>query len=128
MAQLERIVQYAQVRYGTEPEHLWAKYPDYMVFRHPTGKKWYAALMNVPEHRLGLPGDGSVDVLDVKCDPRMIGSLLSEKGFLPAYHMSKSTWISVLLDESVPDEQILSLIELSYDSVAPKRKKKQQDC
>ncbi len=84
--------------------------------------------MNVPEHRLGLPGDGSVDVLDVKCDPRMIGSLLSEKGFLPAYHMSKSTWISVLLDESVPDEQILSLIELSYDSVAPKRKEKQQDC
>ena len=54
--------------------------------------------MNVPEHRLGLPGDGSVNVLDVKCDPRMIGSLLSEKGFLPAYHMNKSTWISVLLD------------------------------
>ena len=58
--------------------------------------------MNVPEHRLGLPGDGSVNVLDVKCDPRMIGSLLSEKGFLPAYHMSKSTWISVLLDVSGP--------------------------
>ncbi len=38
MTQLERIVQYAQVRYGTEPEHLWAKYPDYMVFRHPAGK------------------------------------------------------------------------------------------
>ena len=124
MTQLERIVRQAQERYGTEPEHLWAKYPDYMVLRHSASKKWYAALMNVPVQRLGLPGDNSVDVLDVKCDPRMIGSLLSEKGFLPAYHMSKSNWISILLDESVPDEQIFSLLELSYDSVAPKRKKK----
>ncbi len=124
MTQLERIVRQAQERYGTEPEHLWAKYPDYMVLRHSASKKWYAALMNVPVQRLGLPGDHSADVLDVKCDPRMIGSLLSEKGFLPAYHMSKSSWISVLLDESVPDEQIFSLMEMSYDSVAPKRKKK----
>ena len=78
--------------------------------------------MDVPKSRLGLEGDEPVTVLDVKCSPLMVGSLLSEKGFLPAYHMNKSSWISILLDGSVPDEKITPLLELSYDSVAPKRK------
>ena len=122
--QRERITRHIQDYYGTEPEHLWAKYPDYMVFRHFASQKWFAAILNVPRNKLGLPGESSVDLLDIKCDPRMIGSLLTESGFLPAYHMSKSTWISILLDDSVPDDKIFPLLELSYDSVAPKRKKK----
>ena len=123
--QRDRLIGHIQDYYGTEPEHLWARYPDYMVFRHSASQKWFAAILEVPKNRLGLPGDDPVDVLDIKCDPRMIGSLLSESGFLPAYHMSKSTWISILLDDdSVPDDKILPLLELSYDSVAPKRGKK----
>ena len=54
----------------------------------------------------------------------MIGSLLSTKGFLPAYHMNKNHWVSIVLDGSVPDDQITPLLELSYDIVAPKRRKK----
>ena len=54
----------------------------------------------------------------------MIGSLLSTKGFLPAYHMNKNHWISIVLDNSVSDDQIIPLLELSYDCVAPKRRKK----
>ena len=38
--------------------------------------------------------------------------------------MNKTNWISVLLDETVPDEKIFPLLDLSYDSVAPKRRKK----
>lgn len=80
--------------------------------------------MDVTSGRLGLAGDDPVDVLDIKCSTIMIGSMLSEKGFLPAYHMNKNHWISILLDGSVPDEQIFPLLELSYDSVAPKRGKR----
>lgn len=122
--QLDRIVRHIQDRYGAEPEHLWARYPDYMVFRQSASKKWFAAVLNVPKDKLGLSGEGSAIILDIKCDPRMIGSLLSEPGFLPAYHMSKSTWITVLLDGSVPDDKIFPLLELSYDSVAPGQRKK----
>lgn len=121
--QQKRIMQYIEERYGSEPEHLWSQYPDYAVFRHPASQKWYAVILIVPKSKLGLDGDGAAPVLDIKCSPLMIGSLLSEKGFLPAYHMNKNTWISVLLDESVPDEKISSLLEFSYDSVAPKRKR-----
>ena len=121
--QQKRIMQYIEERYGSEPEHLWPQYPDYAVFRHPASQKWYAVILIVPKSKLGLDGDGAAPVLDIKCSPLMIGSLLSEKGFFPAYHMNKNTWISVLLDESVPDEKISSLLEFSYDSVAPKRKR-----
>lgn len=116
-------MQYAQDRYGTEPEYLWAKYPNYAVFRQPASRKWFAAVMDIPRNRLGLAGEGIVDVMDVKCGPLMVGSLLTQDGFLSAYHMSKSSWISILLDETLSDEEIFPLLELSYDSVAPKIKK-----
>ena len=114
---------YIQDRYAVEPEHLWARYPNYAVFRQPTSRKWFAAIMDVAKKSIDLTGDGTADVMDLKCGPVLVGSLLAQDGFRPAYHMSKSSWISVLLDETVPDEQIFPLIELSYDSVAPKRRK-----
>lgn len=123
MGQRERIEEYIQNRYGADPEHLWAKYPSYAVYRQPASKKWFAIIMDIPRNRLGLDGEEPVDVMDVKCGAIMVGSLLAQDGFMPAYHMSKGTWISVLLDDTVPDEQIFPLLELSYDSVAPKHKK-----
>lgn len=123
MSQRERIMEYVQNRYGTDPERLWAKYPNYVVYRQSASKKWFAIIMDIPRNRLGLDGDELVDVMDVKCGAIMVGSLLAQDGFVPAYHMSKGTWISVLLDDTVPDEQIFLLLELSYDSVVPKRKK-----
>ena len=121
--QQNRIMRHIEKRYGCEPEYLWAKYPDYAVFRHPATKKWFAAFLGAPRNKLGLSGEDVTTVLNVKCSPLMIGSLLSELGFLPAYHMNKNTWISILLDDSVSDDKIASLLELSYDSVAPKRKR-----
>lgn len=114
---------YIQDRYGVEPEHLWVRHPNYAVFRQPASRKWFAAIMDVARKSLDLEGEGTADVMDVKCGPVMVGSLLAQDGFRPAYHMSKSSWISVLLDETIPDEQIFPLIELSYNSVAPKGKK-----
>ena len=122
--QRERITQYMQNTYGTEAEYLWADSPDSAVFRHPASRKWYAIIMRVLPERLGLQGEQTLDVMNVKCSTIMIGSLLSTKGFLPAYHMNKNHWISIVLDGSVSDGQIMPLLELSYDSVAPKRRKR----
>ena len=122
-SQRQRVTEYIRNRYAAEAEYLWAKYPNYAVFRQPASRKWFALVMDIPRNRLELEGNGDVYIMDVKCGPLMVGSLLAQDGFLPAYHMSKSSWISVLLDETVPDEQIYPLLELSYDSVAPKRKK-----
>ena len=39
---------------------------------------------------------------------------------LPAYHMNKRHWVSVVLDGSMTDEEILPLIRKSYDLTAKK--------
>ena len=89
-SQRERITQYIQDTYGTEAEYLWADSPGNAIFRHSASKKWYAAMMRVLPEKLCLMGEEALDVMDIKCSTIMIGSLLSTKGFLPAYHMNKN--------------------------------------
>lgn len=115
---------YIKNNYNTEPDYPWIKYPNYEVFRHNSNQKWFALIMNVPKEKLGLQGKDSIDVVNFKCDPIMIGSLLSEEGFFLAYHMSKTSWISVSLDGSVPDDKLKMLLVMSYIATSSKNHKK----
>ena len=119
----EEIFEYVQKQYGTVPEYLWSKLPDSAVLRHKNGK-WYAVLMRVEKSKLGLDGDGTVDVLDVKCDPEMTGMIIQTYGFLPGYHMNKQHWVTILLDGSCPADCIKTLIDLSYQLTAKHLKSK----
>ena len=116
--------EYIAGHYSAEAEQPWDRYPEYRVFRHRSNRKWFAVLMTVPKRRLGLEADGDMDILNLKCGPLMAGSLRTEPGIYPAYHMNKANWISVALDGSVPDELIKMLLDMSYGATAPKRKKK----
>lgn len=116
------VLAFAGDNYGTEPEYLWESSPDYAVLRRKDNSKWYGIIMDVPCSRLGIGDTGKVDILDIKVDPLMLGSLLSEEGFLPAYHMNKQNWITVLLDGTVDREKIFMLIDMSYGLAAPKSK------
>ena len=124
--QRDRITQKILDAYGIQPEYLWANSPDSAVFRHLGSGKWFGLIMNVEKKRLHLTGDEAVDVLNVKCDPILIGSLRREPGFLPAYHMNKDSWISILLDGTVPDDRIMPLLDMSYDLVAPRTRARQR--
>ena len=108
----EQFIQYVTEQYGVDGEYLWANYPGYCAFRHPNNHKWFALVMDVPKNKLGLQGTEILDVVNLKCDPILIGSL------------SKASWITVALDGSVPDEQIKMLLDMSYDATAPKIKRK----
>lgn len=82
--------------------------------------------MDAAQKSLYLLGDGTANVMDVKCGPVLVGSLLTQEGFLPAYHMSKGAWISILLNDTVPDEEIYPLLELSCDSAASKDRRQEK--
>lgn len=88
--------------------------PNNAILRHKSNRKWFGAIVDVTEDKLGFDGKKLIDVLLLKCDPILIGSLRSEVGILPAYHMNKEHWITVLLDGSYPKEKIFELIDLSY--------------
>ena len=112
----EEIFEYVKKQYGTVPEYLWAQSPDNAVLRHKNGK-WYAVVMSVEKCKLGLEGNEFVDIIDVKCDPEMVGALVQSKGFLPAYYMNKKDWISILLDGTVNEIEILDFLDRSYEQV-----------
>ena len=78
--------------------------------------------MDLPRQKLGIRGDEIIDVLNIKCDPILIGGLRNEKGFFPAYHMNKTYWITVALDGTVEDDKVKWLLDLSYDLTNKKTK------
>ena len=117
----QEIISFIKEAFDITEEHLWLTFPDYIVFRNKKNKKWFAIIMDIEKSTLGLDGEGKVDIIDLKCDPILIGSLLRNKGYLPAYHMSKKSWITVLLDGSVSDEELKDLICLSYEIIEKKK-------
>lgn len=108
----KELFEWAKETYGTIPDYPWNDWN--CVLRHKENNKWYALIMEVSESKLGLMGERIVDVVNVKCDPVLIGSLRMKPGFFPAYHMNKDKWISIILDGSVPEDEIKDLIDLSY--------------
>lgn len=107
-------------RYGAEPEYPWVGDADSAVFRHAGNRKWFALLMNISPRHLHLSGDAPIDVVNLKCDPLLIGSARLLPGIFPAYHMNKDHWITALLENGADDATILQLLDLSHALTAPK--------
>lgn len=121
----EAVIAYIKKKYKISPEYPWAKYDSNAVFRHSDNKKWFALVMEVGKDRLGLLGDGSVDVINLKIDDLMFRDmLLRERGILPAYHMNKKHWITVLLDGTVKADRVYEWIDASFLATASKKKQK----
>ena len=59
----QQIFTYAKTKYGTEPDYPWSD--TNAVLRHRDNRKWYGLVMEVGREKLGLPGGGLVDVLNV---------------------------------------------------------------
>lgn len=120
------VFQWVKQQYGTTPDYPWNDWNA--VLRHERNNKWYGVILEVGRDKLGLTGDDKVDVLNVKCDPILIGSLRTQTGYYPAYHMNKDKWISILLDGPEPDDEIKDLIDLSYKLTLPQKKARGDKC
>ena len=120
----QKIIDYIKKKYKSAPEYLWKKYPDYAVFRHEDNNKWFALQAPVPKDKLGLEGNEIVEVINVKVDDMFFRDMLiRQDGILPAYHMNKQHWVTVILDGTVSEEQVCSLIDSSYMATASAKKK-----
>ena len=92
------------------------------VLRHNDNNKWYGVVLEVSADKLGLPEAGIIDVLNVKSDPLLIGSLRGQDGYFPAYHMNKEKWLSIQLGKPELDDAIKDLLSLSHELTAPKKR------
>ena len=114
--QANRINQYIKEKYNDDPEFLWEKFPGYAVYRNKNNNKWYAIIMNLDLSKLDN-GTGEVEIINVKLDENKVKKLIKQKGFYKAYHMSKTDWISIVLNDTLKDEDILSLLDESYNLI-----------
>ena len=111
--QTKRIMTRVQEKYENQLEYLWEKSPDTAVLRHEDNQKWYAVLMKISWDKLEKGREGLVEAVNLKHD--QVSDLLVKKGIYPAFHMNKRYWISVPLDDSLADEELLELIEKSWN-------------
>ena len=80
------------------------------VMRHKSNKKSFALIFE--RH-------GKLCV-NLKCEP-LEADLLRQ---IPAYHMNKVHWNTVTLGGDVPEDDLMRMVERSYDLIKPKLRKR----
>lgn len=110
--QANRISELIKEKYNDNPEFLWDDDKN-SVFRNPSNKKWYGIIMNINIEKIGRESIVN-DVMNVKLPKEMIEELLKTNNYYKAYHMNKKYWITFILDDSISDEEIMKLIEISH--------------
>lgn len=86
---------------------------NWTVMRHGSNHKIFAMIFE-REARMWI---------NVKAEPMAV--LLWQQIFpavVPAYHMNKEHWVSIILDGSMTDEEIMRLVQDSYRLTMPKTK------
>lgn len=114
---------YITDNYGVTAYHPFLKYPDVSAYRHADNNKWFALVMEVDRAKLGLKGEGSLDIVNLKCDFMLIRSLTEQSGVFPAYHMNKNYWVSVALDGSAEDDTLRWILDMSFNATRAKKLK-----
>ena len=122
----QELIEFIFDEYSVEPDYPFPMDDVTCVFRHIDNRKWFGIAMVVPYRTIGISREGNVDIVNVKCDPIMTGSLRGKPGFRPAYHMNKDRWITILLDGSAGKEDIAVLLDMSYLMTASKIRMKKE--
>lgn len=109
-----KIISYIQKKYQNQFEYLWEKFPSNAIVRRQDNRKWYGVLMAINQRKLGLSNDEMVEVINLRMLPEKIKALQDYKRYFPGFHMNKKYWITIVLNGSVPLEEIFDLIDESY--------------
>lgn len=83
--------------------------------RHKSNQKMFAAIYEY---------QGELRI-NVKCDPNFAYVLRNTyESVVPAYHMNKVHWNSIILEGTIPKDEIKNMIDDSFKLTAPKRRLK----
>lgn len=118
-----RLEKYAKEKYDIESEQLPFKQEDYAVLRHADSGKWFAVFIVKPRKDFGLPGAGDAEIVSLKIrDPLLADLLVQQAGYLNGYPSRKWNWISIVLDGTVPFEEVCRWLDESYTATKTKAK------
>lgn len=120
----DAVLNYVKKKYKTRADYPWKGDRENAVLRHEDNRRWYGLVMEVERSKLGLGGEGKSCVINVKTSDAMLHDvLIRQEGYFPGYHMNKEKWITILLDGTVPFEEICGMIDASFLATASAKKK-----
>ena len=114
-SQSESVIEYVNNKYQDKLEFLWDKFPDTAIWRRKDNKKWYGVIMTIPKNKLGIESDEIVEIIDLRILPDDLSLLVDNERIFLGYHMNKKHWITIIFDNGLPTEKIISLLDHSYD-------------
>ena len=137
--QSNRIAALILQRYGISPDFPFGTSPNEAcgTFRHTDNSKWFALIMSIKCTSLAetvkrvsgkVPDvllqqeEAHIDIINLKTVPDDGEALYKETGIYPAFHMNHTHWISVTLDDSLPDDRVMQLVETSFRLTEKKRR------
>lgn len=102
------IIAFARSEWGEKPEFLWKNFPDYAVLRRKDTNKWYTLVARLTADKVGGSRKDIIEAVNLRRTDSMDGPR-----FLPAYHMNKKTWTTIVLDGTVGAEELQELLKES---------------
>ena len=105
------------IKYCLTFKDVYEDYPfhdsNWCVMRHKRTKKTFALIYEK---------DNNIWI-NVKCDPEWRDFWRNTfSSVVPAYHMNKTHWNSIILDGSIPEKDIRRMIGESYDLTLDRKK------
>ncbi len=108
--QKDRIVNFVINEYDNKLEYLWPDTPDCGIIRHNENKKWYFVLMNININKIVANSNKNEFIIVLRSNKEK-----DNINIFPGYHMNKKNWITIILDDSLKDEEVFELIKESYE-------------
>lgn len=112
--QAEAVITFVRETCGDELEFLWEKFPDNAIWRRKDNRKWYGLILTVSGRKLGLDTDEIREILVLRMDKTRREEILARPGRLPAWHMNKNSWYTLVLDGGIPDAELFESIRESF--------------
>ncbi|MGL4798821.1 MAG: MmcQ/YjbR family DNA-binding protein [Cellulosilyticaceae bacterium] len=113
--QAQMIIDFCKETYNDELEFLWIKSPDNAVWRRKDSQKWYGVLLTLSGKKIGLETDEVVEIIDLRMNPTEAEMILAQKDYYPGWHMNKKSWYTLVLNESISDNELENRIRQSYE-------------
>lgn len=128
--QANRLVKLIYEKYHESPDFPFdeQKYKNYGVFRYRENHKWYGLIMNVSKSVfLKNNIEEYVDVINVRIDEKNRDNIINNKNIFASYHMNKQKWVSIILDESLSDMEVMEFIDYSRNFMIGKNSRKKDN-
>lgn len=111
--QVKDVIDYIDEKYGDKPEFLWDD--ENGIIRNSQNDKWFIVFMKVLPEKIGLNGNERIEIIDIRYQKDETEKVIDRKRIFPGYHMNKRSWITILMNGSLDNQELFELIDNSYN-------------